>query len=257
MLYWNPHGSRRVRAARRCRRRDAQRRIRRCAGATASSSSMLENSRGVRDAAGRIVGYEGTLTDITERKRAEQAIFAEKERAQVTLQSIGDAVISTDARRPHRLHESGRRKPHRLDAGRGARPADRRRAASHRRDRRASRSRIRCCARWVAARTRRTPRSITPCSSRAPARSSRSRSPRRRSATAQGRHDRRRHRVPRRDQGAAPEARAVLPGEPRRAHRPHQPPRVRQSPACGRAARAARRGRSTCCCTSTSTSSRS
>ena len=51
----------------------------------------------VRDAANRIIGYEGTIADITERKRAEQAVFAEKERAQVTLQSIGDAVISTDA----------------------------------------------------------------------------------------------------------------------------------------------------------------
>jgi len=49
------------------------------------------------DAAGRCIGYEGTIANITERKRAEQAIFAEKERAQVTLQSIGDAVISTDA----------------------------------------------------------------------------------------------------------------------------------------------------------------
>jgi diguanylate cyclase (GGDEF)-like protein/PAS domain S-box-containing protein len=57
----------------------------------------LENSRGVRDGSGRIVGYEGTLSDITERKRAEQAIYAEKDRAHVTLQSIGDAVITTDA----------------------------------------------------------------------------------------------------------------------------------------------------------------
>ncbi len=57
----------------------------------------LENSRGVRDGSGRIVGYEGTVSDITERKRAEQAMYAEKDRAQVTLQSIGDAVISTDA----------------------------------------------------------------------------------------------------------------------------------------------------------------
>jgi diguanylate cyclase (GGDEF)-like protein/PAS domain S-box-containing protein len=57
----------------------------------------LENSRGVRDGAGRIVGYEGTISDITERKRAEQAIHAEKDRAHVTLQSIGDAVITTDA----------------------------------------------------------------------------------------------------------------------------------------------------------------
>ena len=58
---------------------------------------MLENARAMRDASGGIIGYEGTIADITERKRAEQAIFAEKERAQVTLQSIGDAVISTDA----------------------------------------------------------------------------------------------------------------------------------------------------------------
>src|SRR6202048_2013943 len=58
---------------------------------------ILENARAVRDASNRIVGYEGTIADITERKRAEQAVFAEKERAQVTLQSIGDAVISTDA----------------------------------------------------------------------------------------------------------------------------------------------------------------
>jgi diguanylate cyclase (GGDEF)-like protein/PAS domain S-box-containing protein len=58
---------------------------------------ILENARAVRDAGDRITGYEGTIADITERKRAEQAIFAEKERAQVTLQSIGDAVISTDA----------------------------------------------------------------------------------------------------------------------------------------------------------------
>jgi diguanylate cyclase (GGDEF)-like protein/PAS domain S-box-containing protein len=57
----------------------------------------LENSRGVRDASGRIVGYEGTVADITERKRAEQAIYAEKDRALVTLQSIGDAVITTNA----------------------------------------------------------------------------------------------------------------------------------------------------------------
>ena len=58
---------------------------------------ILENARAVRDAGDRITGYEGTIANITERKRAEQAMFAEKERAQVTLQSIGDAVISTDA----------------------------------------------------------------------------------------------------------------------------------------------------------------
>ena len=59
--------------------------------------AVLENARAIRDANGEVIGYEGTFIDITERKRAEQAMFDEKERAQVTLQSIGDAVISTDA----------------------------------------------------------------------------------------------------------------------------------------------------------------
>lgn len=37
------------------------------------------------------------IVDISDRKRIEAALFAEKERAQVTLESIGDAVITTDA----------------------------------------------------------------------------------------------------------------------------------------------------------------
>jgi diguanylate cyclase (GGDEF)-like protein/PAS domain S-box-containing protein len=57
---------------------------------------VLESARVVRDEQQRIVCFEGTIADITERKRVEQAIFEEKERAQVTLQSIGDAVITTD-----------------------------------------------------------------------------------------------------------------------------------------------------------------
>jgi len=36
--------------------------------------------------------------DITARKRMEEQLYAEKERAQVTLHAIGDAVITTDAR---------------------------------------------------------------------------------------------------------------------------------------------------------------
>jgi diguanylate cyclase (GGDEF)-like protein/PAS domain S-box-containing protein len=96
LLYWNPadraefmrrvESEGEIRNAEFCMRtRDGQQVV------------ILENARAVRDAGDRITGYEGTIANITERKRAEQAIFAEKERAQVTLQSIGDAVISTDA----------------------------------------------------------------------------------------------------------------------------------------------------------------
>jgi diguanylate cyclase (GGDEF)-like protein/PAS domain S-box-containing protein len=58
---------------------------------------VLENSRAVYDDNGTIVAHEGTITDITDRKHAETRVFEEKERAQVTLQSIGDGVITTDA----------------------------------------------------------------------------------------------------------------------------------------------------------------
>ena len=62
-----------------------------------SSMVVVENSRVVKDAAGRALYCEGTITDITQRKAAERELFEEKERAQVTLKSIGDAVVTTDA----------------------------------------------------------------------------------------------------------------------------------------------------------------
>ncbi|MFL6194504.1 MAG: EAL domain-containing protein [Thermoanaerobaculia bacterium] len=45
---------------------------------------------------GGITGCIGIAVDITERKHAEEALYREKERAQVTLASIGDGVIRTD-----------------------------------------------------------------------------------------------------------------------------------------------------------------
>jgi diguanylate cyclase (GGDEF)-like protein/PAS domain S-box-containing protein len=59
--------------------------------------TVLENARLLRDATGAIAGYEGTLADITTRKLAEIQLAEEKEKAQVTLQSIGDAVLTADA----------------------------------------------------------------------------------------------------------------------------------------------------------------
>ena len=44
------------------------------------------------------VRYAGFVRDISERIMTEARLFQEKERAQVTLASIGDAVITTDAR---------------------------------------------------------------------------------------------------------------------------------------------------------------
>jgi diguanylate cyclase (GGDEF)-like protein/PAS domain S-box-containing protein len=54
--------------------------------------------RGVprRDAGGTILKWFGTCTDIHDLKMMEEALSIEKELAQVTLASIGDAVICTD-----------------------------------------------------------------------------------------------------------------------------------------------------------------
>jgi diguanylate cyclase (GGDEF)-like protein/PAS domain S-box-containing protein len=58
---------------------------------------VLANARVVPAAKGRERYYEGTVRDVTARKAAERALHKEKERAEVTLKSIGDAVLSTDA----------------------------------------------------------------------------------------------------------------------------------------------------------------
>jgi diguanylate cyclase (GGDEF)-like protein/PAS domain S-box-containing protein len=53
--------------------------------------------KSVLDANGEVVAIVGVGRDITERKAAEQALAHERERALVTLHSIGDAVITADA----------------------------------------------------------------------------------------------------------------------------------------------------------------
>lgn len=60
---------------------------------------ILSRGRPVEwDAKGRVVRTIGTDTDITRLKRVEAELAEEKERLRVTLESIGEAVISTDAR---------------------------------------------------------------------------------------------------------------------------------------------------------------
>jgi diguanylate cyclase (GGDEF)-like protein/PAS domain S-box-containing protein len=49
------------------------------------------------DEHGRLLRLVGVELDITERKLYEEALFREKESAQITLQSIGDGVVTTDA----------------------------------------------------------------------------------------------------------------------------------------------------------------
>jgi diguanylate cyclase (GGDEF)-like protein/PAS domain S-box-containing protein len=53
--------------------------------------------KAVLDARGRPVAIVGVGRDISHRKAMEEALRQERERAQVTLRSIGDAVVTTDA----------------------------------------------------------------------------------------------------------------------------------------------------------------
>ena len=50
----------------------------------------------IRDEKGYVGGFSEIIRDVTDRKALEEALFAEKERAQVTLNSIGEAVLTTD-----------------------------------------------------------------------------------------------------------------------------------------------------------------
>ncbi len=59
---------------------------------------LAERALALHNAQGWAVKVIGVAHDITERKIAEEALFQEKERAHVTLASIADGVIRTDAR---------------------------------------------------------------------------------------------------------------------------------------------------------------
>lgn len=43
-----------------------------------------------------VAGFEGTARDITDKRKAEETVFRQKERLSVTLASIGDGVVTTD-----------------------------------------------------------------------------------------------------------------------------------------------------------------
>jgi diguanylate cyclase (GGDEF)-like protein/PAS domain S-box-containing protein len=58
---------------------------------------VISRAKAQLDQHGRLLRLVGVELDITERKLYEEALFREKESAQITLQSIGDGVITTDA----------------------------------------------------------------------------------------------------------------------------------------------------------------
>jgi PAS domain S-box-containing protein len=58
--------------------------------------TVLENSHPVMDAKGKIILYEGTLTDISDRKQAEEALRASEGELRALLEAIPDLVLVVD-----------------------------------------------------------------------------------------------------------------------------------------------------------------
>ncbi len=101
---------------------------------------FIERSRLAEALAASEERLVSSLSDIQKRTQAEALLFEEKERAQVTLASIADAVVTVDTGGPDRIPEPRRRAADRLAARRSAPAAGRRRVRRRRRsDRRADR----------------------------------------------------------------------------------------------------------------------
>jgi diguanylate cyclase (GGDEF)-like protein/PAS domain S-box-containing protein len=70
----------------------------RCLASDGQVRWLAENGVAVRNGSGRVKRVIGVAHDITEQKVTENALFQERDRAFVTLASIADGVIRTDAR---------------------------------------------------------------------------------------------------------------------------------------------------------------
>jgi diguanylate cyclase (GGDEF)-like protein/PAS domain S-box-containing protein len=58
---------------------------------------VMSRAKAMVDEEGRMLRLVGVELDITDQKLYEEALFREKQNAQITLQSIGDGVITTDS----------------------------------------------------------------------------------------------------------------------------------------------------------------
>jgi len=72
---------------------DFESEVRCCDGST---KWISENGRAVRDGQNRLLYFQGFVNDVTERRRAEAALAAERERLSVMLRAMAESVITVD-----------------------------------------------------------------------------------------------------------------------------------------------------------------
>ena len=68
-------------------------------------ATFLDTSRAVWDTAGKIVRYQGTLVDVTERREMEKALRRQEEFQRDLLESFPDLILVIDLRRALQLCE--------------------------------------------------------------------------------------------------------------------------------------------------------
>ncbi|HTB81498.1 MAG TPA: PAS domain S-box protein [Opitutaceae bacterium] len=61
-----------------------------------STKWISEDVRAVRDGQGRLLYFQGFISDVTERRRAEAALAAERERLSVMLRAMAESVVTVD-----------------------------------------------------------------------------------------------------------------------------------------------------------------
>jgi len=61
-----------------------------------SPATFLDTSRAVWDAAGKIIRYQGTLVDVSERREMEKALRRQEEFQHHLLESFPDLILARD-----------------------------------------------------------------------------------------------------------------------------------------------------------------
>jgi signal transduction histidine kinase len=81
-----------------------------------TAAVFLESSRAVWDAAGKLIRYQGTLVDVTERRKLERQVLQQEEFRRRLLESFPDLILVVDLEERYTFRELPRARPARIPA---------------------------------------------------------------------------------------------------------------------------------------------